>query len=80
MLLCEVALGNMKKLREPKYVENLESDFHSVMGCGKAGPDYKKKKIITPKGFTLATGPEINYPEPADWEAQCEAKRAEQQK
>jgi len=78
MLLCEVALGKMKKLREPKYVENLESDFQSVMGCGKAGPDYKKKKIITPKGFTLATGPEINYPEPADWEAQCEAKRAEQ--
>ena len=80
MLLCEVALGKMKKLREPTYVEQLESEFHSVMGCGKAGPDFKKKQIITPKGFSLATGPEINYPEPSDWEAQCKAKQEEEQR
>jgi len=79
MLLCEVALGKMKKLRKAEYVENLESEFQSVMGCGSQGPDFKKKKVITPKGFALATGPCVSYPQPSDWEAQCRAKQAEQQ-
>lgn len=78
MLLCEVALGKMKKLREPLYIEQLESEFQSVHGCGSKGPDFKKRKIITPKGFALATGPEIMYPEPSDWEAQCKAKQEQQ--
>ena len=69
MLVAEVALGRSKKLREATYVENLAEEFQSVQGCGAAGPDFKARRIVTPKGFSLAHGPAIKYPVPADWTA-----------
>jgi hypothetical protein len=48
LILCEVALGNMKKLYEANYIENLEKPFLSVKGCGRNGPDLRNKLVITP--------------------------------
>ena len=69
MLVAEVVLGRSLKLKEATYVEKLPKDFESVQGCGAAGPDFKSRRIVTPKGFSLAHGPAIKYPVPADWEA-----------
>ena len=48
LLLCDVALGKSKKLYRAEYVENLEKEYQSVKGCGQHGPDFKRKKLITP--------------------------------
>ena len=42
MFLCEVALGNMLKLYNSHFVENLPTKYHSVMGCGANGPQYER--------------------------------------
>jgi len=68
MLLCEVALGKMKKLMNAEYVEKLDDGFSSVMGCGKSGPDYKNRRLVAKQGFGLPLGPEIEYSPPANWE------------
>ena len=34
LLLCDVALGKAKKLFRAENVERLDSNFHSVRGCG----------------------------------------------
>jgi hypothetical protein len=80
LLLCEVALGNMKKLREAQYVENLESEYQSVMGMGSNGPDYNNKKIVTPSGYSVTPGPIIENPTPDNWEAQYKAEQEEKKK
>ena len=75
LLLCEVALGNMKQLREATYVENLESQYQSVWGQGKNGPNYNKTQIMTPNGFSVTPGPIIEYKEPEDWAATYKAEQ-----
>jgi len=65
LLLCDVALGKEKKLYRSEYVEKLETGFNSVKGCGRYGPDFKKKKITAPQGYSLPMGPGIEYPEPS---------------
>jgi poly [ADP-ribose] polymerase len=63
LILCEVALGQMKKLYEAKYIENLERPFLSVKGCGRNGPDLRNKLVVTPSGFSVPTGLPIKYPD-----------------
>lgn len=65
LLLCDVALGKEKKMYRAEYVEKLEAGFNSVKGCGKHGPDFKKKKMTAPQGYSLPMGPAIEYPEPS---------------
>jgi hypothetical protein len=47
-------LGKQKKIWQPEYVENLPSNFHSVHGVGRTGPDYKKV-------LTLENGVELPF-------------------
>jgi len=63
LLLCEVALGESKKLRQPEYVEKLDSSFNSVLGIGARGPDYEKS-VYLPNGIEVPLGPVIEYPKP----------------
>jgi len=63
LILCEVALGQMQKLFEAKYIENLDRPYLSVKGCGRNGPDLRNKLVITPAGFAVPTGLPIKYPD-----------------
>lgn len=65
LILCEVALGQMQKLYESKYIENLDRPYLSVKGCGRNGPDLRNKLVITPAGFAVPTGLPIKYPDRA---------------
>jgi hypothetical protein len=56
MLLCEVALGNIKKAIYMKdYTkESLKTGFvtyDSVKVYGRRGPDHTHTRVITPQGF-----------------------------
>lgn len=62
LLLCDVALGKMKKLYEATNVEKLEHQYQSVRGVGKNGPDYDQS-IIHPEGVEIPSGEIINYDE-----------------
>jgi len=64
MLMCEVALGEMMELYQSHFVENLPTRFNSVKGCGAKGPDFEKKTLITPNGFQVPVGKQINYESP----------------
>ena len=58
LLMCEVALGNQKKMWIPEFVEKLENKFHSVHGVGQSGPNYDQS-IIMPNGVEVPQGPVI---------------------
>lgn len=60
MLMCEVALGNSKKLYQADYVEKLEPQFQSVKGCGRRGPNYDDT-IILPNSVKVPFGDVIDY-------------------
>jgi len=49
LLLCDVALGEMKRLYKAENVEKLERPYNSVHGVGKQGPDHSKS-LIHPEG------------------------------
>ena len=68
LLLCDVALGNAKKLYRAEYVEKLEDKYQSVKGCGSKGPDFKNKRVVTPQGYSLPLGRPIHYEEPPEEE------------
>jgi hypothetical protein len=64
LFLCEVALGNMKKLYMSENVTNLPtSSVHSVMGVGQVGPD-PTGNIFMPNGSILPMGKLVNTPQP----------------
>ena len=63
--MCDVALGDEKKLFRSEFVENLEKEFQSVRGCGSHGPDFKTKKVVAPQGYCLPMGGPIKYDEPS---------------
>lgn len=63
LLLCEVALGESKQLRQPEYVEKLDATFNSVHGIGARGPDYDKS-VYLPNGIEVPLGPVIEYKKP----------------
>lgn len=60
LILCDVALGKMKRLYLPENVEKLETQFQSVHGVGTRGPDYKHS-LIHPDGVEIPSGPVIDY-------------------
>lgn len=64
MLLCEVALGNMLELYTSFYVEKLPNGFNSVKAIGKMGGNWPTKTIVTPEGFQVPLGKEIETSEP----------------
>lgn len=63
LLLCEVALGNEKKVWKPN-VDNqnlkLNNDQHSIRGVGKYGPDYSQSLFMS-NGIEIPCGPKIEY-------------------
>ena len=76
VLLCDVALGKAKHMYRASYIEKLETGFHSVKGCGRIGPDFHKRKVVSPQGFSLPLGPPIDYQEPS-YEVQDRVNRAQ---
>ena len=55
LMLCEVALGNSRKMWEPKFVEDLPMNVHSVHGVGRNGPD-PKSRVTMPNGVDVPVG------------------------
>ena len=76
VLLCDVALGKAKHMYRASYVEKLEAGYHSVKGCGRTGPDFHKRKVVSPQGYSLPMGPPIDYSEPS-YEVQDRVNRAQ---
>ena len=63
LLLCEVALGNMKKLWHADIeIKGVKAPYHSVHGCGSRGPDYGQS-IFFPNGLELPVGNLVSYTE-----------------
>ena len=60
MLLCEVALGNMKKLTQAEPIEKLPAGEHSVQGLGARGPDYSRS-LTLPSGVMIPSGNVKSY-------------------
>lgn len=58
LMLCEVALGNSRKMWTPEYVENLPMNVHSVHGVGRNGPE-PKGRVTMPNGVDVPAGPII---------------------
>ncbi|XP_026751130.1 poly [ADP-ribose] polymerase [Galleria mellonella] len=58
MLLCEVALGNMKECDRAEYVTKLPADRHSVWGRGRTEPDPALARTL-PDGTLVPLGPPI---------------------
>lgn len=67
MMLCEVALGNIKKaIYMKEYTkESLKAGFvtyDSVRVYGRRGPDHKHARMITPQGFGVTATRPIEAP------------------
>ena len=62
LLLCEVALGNQKKLWNTggEDVDKLAPTYHSVHGVGRMGPDYGHS-LTLPNGVEVPTGRVTEY-------------------
>ncbi len=64
MLLCEVALGNQKKLYQSEQVTKLPNkNFQSVMGVGKQGPN-PNQDVYLPNGMVVPLGKKCSTPQP----------------
>ncbi|XP_059048332.1 poly [ADP-ribose] polymerase [Achroia grisella] len=59
MLLCEVALGNMKECERSEYVTKLPADRHSVWGIGITQPDPAQARTL-PDGTIVPLGPPVD--------------------
>ena len=58
-MLCEVALGNMRRLYQATQVTDLPTKKHqSVMGCGRFTPNMNKS-IYLSNGTMVPLGPII---------------------
>jgi poly [ADP-ribose] polymerase len=67
MLLCEVALGNIKKsIYAQEYTkESLRRGFEkydSVKVYGRKGPDHKHARMLTPQGFGVTATLPVDAP------------------
>jgi len=62
MLLCEVALGEMRELHETEYITELKAPYKSVKAVGSSGPK-PGKKIVLPNGCTVPIGKIVNHSE-----------------
>lgn len=62
VFLCEVALGNVRRLLNAQNVEGLPNEqYHSVMGYGRMGPN-PKGNIYLSNGCTIPLGRYENNP------------------
>eukprot|EP01080_Neovahlkampfia_damariscottae_P000072 gene72-4321_t len=55
LVLCEVALGKISKLSQPKYMEKPMQGFNSTQGVGKKGPSFNES-FITDDGLKIPCG------------------------
>ena len=56
MLLCEVAIGKSKELREPdQSIDKVDEPYHSVKGCGKTG-FTDNSVLVLPNGVKISQG------------------------
>eukprot|EP01015_Nassula_variabilis_P031593 TRINITY_DN716_c0_g1_i4.p1 TRINITY_DN716_c0_g1~~TRINITY_DN716_c0_g1_i4.p1 ORF type:complete len:225 (-),score=40.93 TRINITY_DN716_c0_g1_i4:127-801(-) len=55
MLCCEVALGDMLELVQPKYITSLNAPYKSVKACGRNGPN-PQQSIYLPNGTGVPVG------------------------
>ena len=67
MMLCEVALGNIKKAIYPKEYDKSSlkkgfEKFDSIKVYGKRGPDHKHARMMTPQGFGVTATQAIEAP------------------
>lgn len=67
MLLCEVALGEIKKViySDNFTKESLTSGFNaynSIRAYGRRGPDHKHARIVTPQGFGVTASAPVESP------------------
>ena len=60
ILLCEVALGKIKQIKDSRDFKFLEDEYKSVLGLGESGPDYNQS-IILPNGVVVPIGDHIYY-------------------
>ncbi|KAM3962867.1 poly-(ADP-ribose) polymerase [Aphomia sociella] len=58
ILLCEVALGDMKECKQAEYVTRLPAGRHSVWGLGRTEPDPAKTQQL-PCGTLVPLGPPV---------------------
>ncbi|CAH2075136.1 unnamed protein product, partial [Iphiclides podalirius] len=56
MMLCEVALGDMKKCHSAEYITKLPSGLHSTWGVGRTAPDEAMARTL-PDGTLVPLGP-----------------------
>lgn len=63
VFLCEVALGNPKKLYSSENVSGLPNNkLHSVMGVGRRGPD-PNANVYLPSGCIVPLGTTVDTPQ-----------------
>lgn len=55
LLLCDVALGNMREINGAEYIEKLPACYHSVRGLGQRGPNYDRS-LTLPDGAIIPNG------------------------
>jgi len=60
VLLCEVALGNIKQLEQSDWNTTATEPYHSCQALGQTCPDFKKS-IVLPNGVTIPVGPVENH-------------------
>lgn len=65
LLLCEVVVGETKRVRAPEYFEAAPPGFHSVRGTGQRGPDLARS-VRLPNGVLIPSGPLVPTPLPND--------------
>ncbi|CAK1604001.1 unnamed protein product [Parnassius mnemosyne] len=58
MLLCEVALGDMKECTAADYITKLPSGKHSTWGVGRTQPDPARARTL-PDGTLVPLGPPV---------------------
>jgi len=60
LLLCEVALGEMKELTQAENITSLKAPYKSVKGLGQRGPS-PDHKVVMPNGCIAPIGEVVNY-------------------
>ncbi|KPJ11271.1 Poly [ADP-ribose] polymerase [Papilio machaon] len=59
IMLCEVALGDMKKCHQAEYITKLPSGKHSTWGVGRTQPDPARARTL-PDGTLVPLGPPVS--------------------
>ncbi|XP_045534440.1 poly [ADP-ribose] polymerase [Papilio machaon] len=59
IMLCEVALGDMKKCHQAEYITKLPSGKHATWGVGRTQPDPARARTL-PDGTLVPLGPPVS--------------------